>query len=376
MPTVGSLSVLLTGDASNLVRATRTGVRAVTEFGRAAGKVAALGGAAGLGALAVGSAGILALGNAARTSIDDIAKLSSRLGVTRSEGQLLRIALTQAAVPVRSLQAGMGQLSRTAGEAALGSAKAAAKFEALGISIEEVRALAPAALFRRVVEALGQVDTFAQRAALGNQLFAESWVKLNPLVDAGADAFRNADLVVNRLGLGLGQGAGQIEAMNDSMSTLAEVGTGLRDKVLETLAPTLSRLAEGVVEVVAQFTEAQGGGARVAEIFAGKLVRGAVAAISVVRQLGAVVSVVADGLGFLVKLVQSLGNIQGGILAGGAALLRGDFAGIGAIASGVVSDVSGRFGGDEEDALVEESRRQSELLQRIVEKEFGGAVFQ
>ena len=128
-----------------------------------------------------------------------------------------------------------------------------------------MKAASPFQLLQRVVGALGALESFNERARLGNNLFAESWLKLNPLIDAGAEGFADANTIFGRLGLGIGKNADAVQLFNDKLDSLRQLGIAIRDKVFATLAPRLATFASGLFDAAAAFVEAQGGGEAFAE---------------------------------------------------------------------------------------------------------------
>jgi len=370
--TVGSLLVHLKGDARGLVRATQTGAAALAGFGRAASRAALVTGAVGLAAGGAAVAGLVALGRAAAGSVDETAKLAKRLQVTVPEAQKLSIAAAQSGASVEQLQSAMGRLTREAGEALNGSARSAEAFGAIGISVERLRTLEPFELLGEVTRGLAAIDNPALRAAAGADLLGRSWQNLAPLIDGGARSFDNARLVVDRLGLGLAQGSGEVEAMNDNLDTLGQIATALRDAVFVELAPALTAFTEGLKGTVTAFLEANGGGRAVAQMLARDLVGGVRSAIGWFGDLYDVIASIGQVLGTVISVIQSVGSVGAGLAAGAASFVRGDFAGVGAIASAVTGDVRARF--DEGDTpQLDEARRQTQLLEAIARKEFGAA---
>jgi len=366
VPTLTSLNVLLKGDASGLVKATRVGLGALKGFGRAAGKAVAITGALGAAGIGGAAAGLVALGNAARSSIDAHAKNAARLGLTVTEAQRLKQAAEQSDVSMRTLNTAMAGLTREAGLAAAGSAKSAAKFTDLGLSMDDVVKASPLELLQMVTRELGASRNFADRAAKGNALLGESWLKLNPLIESGTEAFADADVIFTKLGLGIGKNAGQVEVFNDKLDSLSRLGTALRDKVFATLAPRLAEFATALFDSAAAFIQAQGGG----EAFANTLGEGLVNGIrSAVKWFGGLKSAI-DGVltvaGFLVDVLQGIGTFGAGIAAAAGALIQGNFSGAGAVLSAIPGDVAGQFGEDTSEEQLQETKRQTTVLEDIL----------
>lgn len=363
MATLTSLSVLLKGDASGLVKATRVGLKAMHGFGKAAAKTVAFTGAAGVLGFGAAAAGLTALGNAARASIDAHAKNASRLGLTVSQTQALTVAATQSDVKIRSLNTAMASLAREAGKAVANGGAAADKFLELGISMEEVKAASPFELLQRVLGALGALESFTERARLGNNLFAESWLKLNPLIDAGAEGFADANTIFGRLGLGIGKNAEAVQTFNDKLDSLRQLGLAVRDKVFATLAPRMADFASGLFAMAAGFIEAQGGGEKFANMLATKLSAGVTGAVEKLGGMWEVLKRIIQGAQLFVDIIQGLGVAGAGLAAAIGAAAGGNFSGAFEVLRAIPGDVSAQFDGEEEQ--LSEARKQTSLLDTI-----------
>ncbi len=374
MATLTSLSVLLKGDSSGLVRAARTGGAALADFGRVAARAAAVTGALTLGAAGAAAGVLVSLGNAARESIDAQAKNAKQLAITVGEMQRLNMIARQAGVTTEKITESTAKLSAELGRAGQGSTSAAKKFEALGLSADELAKRSPIEALESTLQALRGISDQSEQAAKGQAIFGEAWAKIRPLMLASNTAFRDAEKLFGRLGLAISEdAAGAVESFNDRLDTMATIATGLRDKVFATLAPRLAELAQRLLNVSVAFIEANGGAAGIAELLAGKLV-------SALRSVAAFVDFVRPGLAalgavlsFLFSVLRGLGTIQGGILATAGALAEGNLAGALSVVRSVPGDVRSQFESSGEDEQLEEARRQSRLLERLLEKEFGAA---
>lgn len=372
MPTLSSLSVLLKGDASGLVKATRVGLKAVKGFGKAAGRAVAFTGTAGVLGVSAAAGALVALGNAARNSIDAHAKNASRLGVSVTEAQRLAVAAAQSDVKVRTLSTAMALLAKEAGRAAAGNDKAAAKFQELGIGMDAVKAASPFQLLQMVTAALGEAASFTERARLANDLFGESWLKLNPLIDAGAVAFADANTIFGRLGLGLGKNAGAVETFNDKLDSLLQLGLAIRDKVFATLAPRLADFASRLFDMGVAFVEAQGGGEAFANMLATKLSSGVTGAVEKLGGMWEVLKRIIQGAQLFVDIIQGLGVAGAGIAAAVGAAAGGNLGGAFEVLRSIPGDVSAQFDGSDEE--LREAQKQTGYLETISRNL--GAAFQ
>lgn len=256
MATLESLTVKLLGDATSLVKASEQGSRSIKKLaGGVRGALAGFGGLAAAVTGVAGTVGLVRLGNAARSNVDDLAKLASKMGTTTTEAQELKLVAQLSGLGIEDMRKSLQRLTRLQGDAVRGNKQAIGAFDALGISLKQLESATPIQLFRATVDSLGRIDNAAERASKGNALFAETWQQLNPLIEGAPAAFGQAERVFRTMSLGLGESAAQVEKLNDSLTVLGEIFTALRDKFFTGLAPVLLEAVESITRLV----EAAGG---------------------------------------------------------------------------------------------------------------------
>lgn len=174
---------------------------------------------------AITGAATAAFGLAANSAAmaDDINTLSKVTGITTEQLQIYSMYSQQVDVSTETIAKSMQKLTKNMGDAAGGSATAAAKFEALGISVTDVNGNLRSndEVFAEAIDKLGQIQNETERDAIAMDLFGKSAQELNPLILGGADAFREMGEAAKQNGLILSQEAlDSLNAFNDSIDNL------------------------------------------------------------------------------------------------------------------------------------------------------------
>lgn len=144
-------------------------------------------GAATAGILAL-SAAYVQLGNSVAEARNEIINLSARTGVSEELLSGLQIATERAGFEFSGLGEVINPLIARINEVNKGSADAAARFERLGITVQEVQDSTNTEIFSRVVQALQDIGDESARAQAQVDIFGESGGKLGQiLAAAGGD---------------------------------------------------------------------------------------------------------------------------------------------------------------------------------------------
>lgn len=154
----------------------------------------------------LGTAAVAGIGAAAVASLDyasSLGETAQQLGVTTKELQSYRYAATQAGIEQGEMDKSLAKLTKTLGDAALGSKSAAAPFEKLGISLKNADGSFKTAgqAIPEIAEKLKGIANPAERAALLTDLFGKSGQKLLPLLSDGAKGVEELAGAAEKLGI-------------------------------------------------------------------------------------------------------------------------------------------------------------------------------
>lgn len=194
-------------------------------------KAAAAGLVAGLGVEVIVRAASKALDYAA-----SLGEVSQQLGVTARDLQVYRYAATQAGLSQDELDEGLGKLTKSIGEAALGSERDKKVFQALGISITDAtgRVRTAGDVIPELADALKQVTDPAKRAALEIQIFGRAGQKLDTLLAGGSDAINQLRKEAEKLGIILSDR--QIQQADQTADKIAKLKFQLQQNIAGVVA--------------------------------------------------------------------------------------------------------------------------------------------
>lgn len=221
--------------------------RAAAEIDTFGGKAEKAGFAVGSMAKAVVAGGVALAGSAVVSQIKDmvmagleyasaLGEQAQQLGVTAKAMQEYRYVASQTGVSNEEMDAALAKLNRTAGDAAGGSKKAQAAFEALGISVRDANGNVKdaGALIPEIAAALEKVPSPAERASALVDLFGKSGQKLAPLMAEGAGGVNKLREEAHKLGLVLSDE--QIQKADATADKIAELNQQLNARVAGVVA--------------------------------------------------------------------------------------------------------------------------------------------
>ena len=229
----------LSGVGKNIDNATKS-----TGKLKKAGKAAGLA-VAGIGAAAVGIGGkvvkdLLATGDA-------LDKMSKRTGVGVEELQKLGFAAEQSGSDLATVEKALLKQAKAI-EAPTKAAEEA--FEALGLSVDELKGKSPEEQFKIISEAMSGIEDPAEKARLAQDLFGKSGAQLIPLMDEGADGIAALGSQFEDTGNIMSENTAQSAAQfNDSMNILKNQGMAAGQEAFAALAPVMATAAEKFSEL-------------------------------------------------------------------------------------------------------------------------------
>lgn len=237
----GGFSVLKGALADLASKAVSAGIDALKEFGAAA-KEAVL--------------------NTAEYG-DAVQKNSQKVGLSYEAYQKWDYAMQLAGTSMDKMGAGMKKLTTSVDSAINGSSSAAANFERLGISVDDLAGKSREDIFGMVVTQLQNVSDETEKAALANKFFGKSGTDLIPLLNQTAEETQNAIQQAEEYGMVMGDDA--VDASADFQDALTLLN-GTVDGLKRTLA---GEFLAGLTDVITGLADlakgAEGAGAKVGE---------------------------------------------------------------------------------------------------------------
>ena len=214
------------------------------------GKGLAVAGAAtamvGAAAIKAGDAFADAAGEVAAYG-DNIDKMSQRLGLSYEGFQKWDYILGQSGVDISSMQAGLKTLTNQMDDAMNGSADAQARFEALGLSIEDISNMSREEVFEAVISGFQQMEDSTERAALANDLFGRSGQALTPLFNQSIEDTQALAQAAEDLGLIMSDDAVRASAdYQDALDTMQRSMNGLKNNMMGNFLPGITSVMDGL----------------------------------------------------------------------------------------------------------------------------------
>jgi hypothetical protein len=130
-----------------------------------------------------------------------LAEVSRTLGVTTKDLQTFRFAATQSGVAQDQLEVGLRRLTVSMGKASSAAKEQAKAFNAIGISLDELKGKNTGEVFRLMADGLSKVTDRSQRAAIEMTLMGRSGSTLDNLLAPGARRLNELAEAAQRLGI-------------------------------------------------------------------------------------------------------------------------------------------------------------------------------
>ena len=249
------------------------GFEALGEAAEAAGEVAiaameavvtataAVATAAAAAATAIGTAFIDATMQTSQLA-DELLTTSSVTGLTTDTLQELNYASELLDVNTETVTGSMTKLLKTMSSAADGSDSAMEKFSDLGLAIYDTEGNLRSSedVFWDAIDVLGQIENESERDAAAMDLFGRSARELNPLIEAGSDAFSQLAQEAHDVGYVLdGDTLESFGALDDNMQRLTNTTQAVQQSFGQVLLPLLTDMSGDAVSLMGDFSAALSG---------------------------------------------------------------------------------------------------------------------
>lgn len=182
---------------------------------------------------------------------DTVDKQSQRLGMSTQAYQEWNYILSQNGADISVLQTGMRTLTNTIDNAKSGTESAAAAFEKLGLSAENLYSMSGEEQFSAVIEALQDVENETERNALANDLLGRSYQTLIPLLNQSSDTISTLRQKAHDTNQILDEdGVAASVAYTDALDTLTKSFEGLRNELGAQVLPVITELLDALTEAI------------------------------------------------------------------------------------------------------------------------------
>jgi hypothetical protein len=209
------------------------------------------------GALAAGlSVGLLAgLAKKALDFAGSIGEVAQSLGVTTKELQVFRYAVAQNGGTVEQADQALGKFAISISKAQSGSKQAAAAFQAVGVSLGDLRTKSKTEILGQIADQMKATGGASANAAAGVAIFGKGFLKIAPTLDQGSAGLSQLSAAAEKLGIVLSDR--QIQQADETADKLDAVRTVLAAQIagvvsdnaasIVSLANALASLTSSVV---------------------------------------------------------------------------------------------------------------------------------
>lgn len=204
---------------------------------------------------------------------DTIDKQSQKLGISAKAYQEWDAVLGHCGASIDSLKGGMKTLTKAVADA---SDDQVAAFQAVGLSMDQVKSMSTEDVFAAVVTGLQGMEEGAERTNIATTLLGKSAQELGPLLNTSAEDTAAMKQAVNELGGVMSDEAVAASAsFKDALQDLTTIGTGFKNALG---AQVLPYVTEAMTALTDSFRSGGIAGMATAAVdivsdFAGKLVQ-------------------------------------------------------------------------------------------------------
>lgn len=210
-----------------------------------------------VGAIAGVTAGVTALSGAFVKGAKDVTaygdnvdKMSQKLGLSTEAYQKWDYVMQISGTDIDNMAMGMKTLTNKLDSAQNGGKKAQETFKALGLSMEDLEGASREEVFEKTIKAFQGMEDSAERASLANKLFGRSGQELIPLFNTTAEATDELMQKAQDYGMVMSEDAVKASAtFNDSLTTLGQTATGLKNRLMGEFLPSLTTVTDGLSKV-------------------------------------------------------------------------------------------------------------------------------
>jgi len=252
MANIGTLAVNVVARTGKFLAGMQSARKSLNSFAMNAKSAATstAGFASGLLALGAG-AGFAALTKNAFDSIDATGKLSKRLNIATEDLIAFQHGGGLAGVSTEQLSTAMEKFVRNVGDVRTGSGQAAATFQMLGLSADELANMDTGQAIRAVADEINKLPTAADKASAATKLFGKSGAVMLQLLEGGSGAIDDMRKDADKLGKTFSElDSNKVQAANDSFSRLKDTIGGAFQTLAVNMAPAITAAADKMTEFV------------------------------------------------------------------------------------------------------------------------------
>jgi hypothetical protein len=207
--------------------------------------------AVGTAALTAGKK-IFDMANEVSSTADNIDKMSQKIGISAEAFQEWDYVFKMSGADVSGLQTGMKELSGIIVDAGNGSESAAAKLEAVGLSLDDLAGKSQTEQLQTVITALQGMESGATRTTAATDLLGKSATEMAAVLNMSAEETAAMKQEAHDYGMVMSDEAVSAGAtFNDSLTRLQDTVSGLKNSFVSELLPGITMIMDGISGLVA-----------------------------------------------------------------------------------------------------------------------------
>ncbi len=250
MARISSIASKLTLNTAEFHSRLEGAKRSAQSWGKSIGKAAKIGGGiiAATGAAVAASSVLMVKGQL--SSIDAISKQADVLGLTTEQLVGYQHAAAHAGVTNEALGTAFSKMLKNVGDARDGLTGAVSKFDALGLSVDDLSRMSPDQQFKAIADAMGGLTNQADKAKVAQDLFGRSGLDLLRVLALGTDGIDAAKKAAEQMGLTFNRVDGaKVETLNDDLHDLGQLVTGVSRRLTIELAPYIDAASKKLLSL-------------------------------------------------------------------------------------------------------------------------------
>lgn len=207
-------------------------------------KKAAVGATAAITGMA---AAAISAANKTAEAGDTIDKASQRVSMSREAYQEWDFILSQNGASIEALEPGMESLIAKMTAAMEAGEETTSSFDLLGISLDDLKEMAPEEAFEKVIIGLQGIEDETQKAALASEMFGGTGVLLKPLLNSTAESTEKLKNEAHELGIIMSDEAVDAAiSYTDAVDKMKRSFTGITSNISAELLPGFQKIVEGL----------------------------------------------------------------------------------------------------------------------------------
>lgn len=241
----GAAYVEFTGKDAPLIKALNRVKRRLNKWGDSVGQLGRRVAAAGAAIVAPMVLATRVFANAG----DKFDKMSKRTGVSVEALSELEFAAQQSGASVEALEKSMARMSGTILDAERGLSTATDALAEVGLSVDDLKGLAPDKQFEKLAGAIAKVDDASRKTAIARMIFGRGGAELLPLINEGADGIAMLRAEAAELGLTMSTETAVAAArLSDAMNRAKQVVLRVVIAVGEALEPAMTAASNAIAK--------------------------------------------------------------------------------------------------------------------------------